>query len=216
MDPRLADYFPPLGVRVACGPLELRGIGTDEVLALIDVVRDGVHDPAMMPFGFPWTDAPPEEIPRNYLQWWWRELATWTPEAWNLSLAVVWDGEVVGVQTVATRDFPILRYGETGSWLGRRFHGRGIGTAMRRAMCAFLFDELDFEFVTSSSMLDNPASLRISEKLGYIDNGLDWHLPRRERMAVRRLLLQPESFRRGAPISVEGADALRRFLGVRG
>lgn len=216
MDPRLADYFPPLGVRVACGPLELRGIGTDEVLALIDVVRDGVHDPAMMPFGFPWTDAPPEEIPRNYLQWWWRELATWTPEAWNLSLAVVWDGEVVGVQTVATRDFTILRFGETGSWLGRRFHGRGIGTAMRQAMCAFLFDELDFEFVTSSSMLDNPASLRISEKLGYIDNGLDWHLPRRERMAVRRLLLQPESFRRGAPISVEGADALRRFLGVRG
>ncbi|MFT3876213.1 MAG: GNAT family N-acetyltransferase [Propioniciclava sp.] len=215
MDPRLAHYFPPLGVRVASGRLELRGIGTDEVLALIDVVRDGVHDPAQMPFSFPWTDASREEIPRNYLQWWWRELATWTPEAWNLNLCVLWDGEVVGVQSVATRDFPTVRYGETGSWLGRRFHGRGIGTAMRQAMCAFLFDELDFEFITSSAVLDNAASLRISEKLGYVDNGVDWSVPRKERVSVRRLLLLPEDFRRGDPITVEGADALRRFLGVR-
>lgn len=215
MDPRLDDYFPPLGVHVTCGPLELRGIGTAEVLALIDVVRDGVHAPEEMPFGFPWTDAPREEIPRNYLQWWWRELATWTPEAWSLNLCALWNGEVVGVQSVSTRDFPTVRYGETGSWLGRRFHGQGIGTAMRQAMCAFLFDELDFEFITSSAVLGNAASLRISEKLGYLDNGLDWSTPRHERVSMRRLLLLPEDFQRGDPITVEGADALRRFLGIR-
>ena len=45
MDPRLAEIFPPLGIRITCGPLELRGIGDTEVLALlgrdlVDEVRE--------------------------------------------------------------------------------------------------------------------------------------------------------------------------------
>ena len=134
MDPRLTEIFPPLGVRITCGELELRGISDSEVLALLDVVRDGVHPADRMPFSYPWTQATPEDLPLNYLQWWARGLATWAPDAWGLDLCVLWDGEVVGVQGVATRDFLTLRYGETGSWLGQRYQGRGIGTAMRRAM----------------------------------------------------------------------------------
>lgn len=211
---RLADIFPPLGLRVVAGPLELRGIGSEEVLALLDVVRDGIHHPATMPFLMPWTDADPADLPLNYLQWWWRSMALFTRDAWELNLCVLWHGEVVGVQGVTTQDFPTLRFGETGSWLGRRFQGRGIGTAMRQAMCALLFDELGFEFITSAAFADNAASTRVSYKVGYRDNGLDWRIPRAERSTLQRLLLLPEDLVRGEPITVTGAAAMRRFIDI--
>lgn len=216
MDPRLVSIYPPLGLRVTAGPLELRGIGEDEVLALLAVVQDGVHPADRMPFTYPWTDAPRDELPLNYLQWWWRGMATWSKDAWSLDLCVLWEGDVVGVQGVATRDFLTLRFGETGSWLGQRFQGRGIGTAMRQAICTLLFDHLGFEFITSSAFTDNPASLRVSEKLGYRSNGRDWQARRSTSATSERLLLTREDFVRGAPIDVEGLAPLRRFIGVDG
>ncbi|MDO5535282.1 MAG: GNAT family protein [Propionibacteriaceae bacterium] len=214
MDPRLVEIFPPLGLRITSGPLELRGIGEAEVLALLDLARAGIHPAERMPFTFPWTDAPAEELPLNYLQWWWRGMATWSRDAWALDLCVLWDGEVVGVQGVATHDFLTLRFGETGSWLGQRHQGRGIGTAMRHAMCAFLFDHLDFEFITSAAFTDNPASVRVSEKLGYRDNGLAWQPRRGEAATTKRLLLVREGFEPGPALRVEGAAAMRRFIGL--
>lgn len=214
IEERLAHAFPPLGLRVAAGPLELRSIGAEEVLTLVDVARDGVHDHETMPFSFPWTDASDADLPSHYLQWWWRTLATFSVDAWELNLCVLWEGSVVGVQGVATRDFPTLRFGETGSWLGRRFQGRGIGTAMRRAWVAFLFGHLGFEYVTSSAFVDNAASLRVSEKLGYRPNGSVWYARRGERAECRRLLLRREDFTGAPPIAVEGVEAARRFIGI--
>lgn len=216
MDPRLTEIFPPLGLRVTCGPLELRGIGDLEMLALLEVVQDGIHPPERMPFYFPWTDAPAPEVPLNYLQWWARTLATWNRDAWSLDLCALWEGEVVGVQGVATSDFLTFRFGETGSWLGQRFQSRGIGTAMRQALCALLFDHLDFEFITSAAFSDNPSSLRVSEKLGFRENGIAWSKPRGARATTKRLLLLPEDFVRGEPITVEGVEPLRRFIGLDG
>ena len=214
MHPRLAEIFPPLGLRITRGPLELRGIGDEEMLALLRVVQGGIHAPERMPFLFPWTDASPQDLPFKYLQWWARGMATWSREAWALDLCALWEGEVVGVQGVATSDFLTFRYGETGSWLGSGFQGRGIGTAMRQALCAFLFDHLDFEFITSAAFASNPSSLRVSEKLGFRDNGISWNAPRGERAVTRRLLLLPEDFVRGEPITVEGVEPLRRFIGL--
>ena len=214
IDPRLLEAFPPLGLRVQAGPLELRGIGEQEALDLVEVVRGGVHDEAVMPFSVPWTDADPEHLALNYLQWWWRSMATFSRDAWELNLCALWQGEVVGVQGVATRDFTTLRFGETGSWLGRRFQGRGIGTAMRQAFCALLFDELGFEFLTSAAFRDNHASLRVSRKVGFRENGIDWQQPRDERGTLQRLLLLPEDLVRGEPITVTGGPAVRAFIGA--
>lgn len=214
MDARLAEIFPPLGLRVTCGPLELRGIGDSEMLGLLDVVRDGIHAPERMPFTVPWTDAGASDLPFNYLQWWARGLASWSRDAWTLDLCALWEGRVVGVQGVSTTDFLTFRFGETGSWLGRRFQGHGIGTAMRQALCTLLFDHLDFEFITSAAFSDNPGSLRVSEKLGYRDNGVGWDKPRGRRTELRRLLLLPEDFVRGDPIAVAGVEPLRRFIGL--
>ncbi len=213
-DPRLVEIWPPLGLRITAGPLELRGIGEAEVLALLDVVRGGVHAPDAMPFYFPWTMAPDDELPLNYVQWWARQLAMFNRDEWSLDLAVLWHGQVVGCQGVATRDFLTLRYGETGSWLGLAHQGRGIGTAMRQAWCAFLFDHLGFELVTSAAFTDNPASLRVSEKVGYVPDGLA-RLKRLDAPAEsQRLRLTPDTFVRGPEISVTGAEGVRRLIGL--
>lgn len=113
-----------------------------------------------------------------------------------------------------TADFPTTRYGATASWLVRRFQARGIGTAMRQAMGAFLFDHLDFEFNASRAFVDNPASLRVSEKIGYRDNGLDHVVRRGERTPMRRMLLVREDFVPGPPITVAGAEPLRALIGL--
>ena len=89
----------------------------------------------------------------------------------TLDLAVRVDGQLAGVQGFSTKDYLVVRTGETGSWLGATFQGRGLGTAMRQAMCALLFDHLDAEEVTSAAFTDNPASLAVSRKVGYTDNG---------------------------------------------
>lgn len=213
-DPRLVEIWPPLGLRITSGPLELRGIGEAEVLALLEVARGGIHAADAMPFYFPWTLAPAEDLPLNYVQWWAGQVATFSRDAWALDLAVLWEGEVVGCQGVRTQDFPTLRYGETGSWLGLAHQGRGIGTAMRQAWCAFLFDHLDFDFITSAAFTDNPASLRVSEKVGYTPDGLA-RLKRLDAPAeTQRLRLQRETFVRGPAIAVTGARGVRRLIGL--
>ena len=163
MDRRLTDIFPPLGVRITSGPLELRGISDVEVVALLQVVQDGVHPADRMPFTYPWTQASPEELPLNYFQWWARGLATWSHDAWGLDLCVVWEGEVVGVQGVATRDFLTLHYGETGSWLGQRFQGRGIGTAITSVLTGTALREGHSPFLSAATQ----SAVSVYEKVGY-------------------------------------------------
>ncbi|GAA0906248.1 hypothetical protein Vau01_113580 [Virgisporangium aurantiacum] len=119
----------------------------------------------------PWTDAPAEQLPGNTAAYYWRTRASFSPADWILDLIVRLDGQVVGVQGIHVADYLVVRTGETGSWLGRRFQGRGIGTAMRQVMCALLFDHLDAEEITSAAFTDNPASLAVSRKVGYVDNG---------------------------------------------
>jgi RimJ/RimL family protein N-acetyltransferase len=86
---------------------------------------------------------------------------------------------------------------------------------MRRAVCAFAFDELGAVEVTSGAFTDNPSSLGVSRKVGYRPNGTK-RLARRGEVAVNQnLVLTPETFNRGEEqIKITGADALRRFIGL--
>lgn len=210
-----ADTFPPFGLRIEAGPLVLRAV-TDEVLPqLVDVVLSGVHDPAWMPFAVPWTDAPPEALPLRFAQYHWSARSGWAPERWNLEFAVEYEGEIVGCQGFMTQDYLVTRTGETGSWLGRRFQGRGIGTAMRQAICAFCFDHLDAAEITSGAFTDNQASLAVSTKVGYRPNGTRRVTRRPQEWGLSTsLLLTPDTFVRGPAITVTGAAAFREFIGL--
>ena len=210
------DLFPPFGVILAAGPLELRGI-TDQFLPeLCDLVVRGIHDPEQMPFYFPWTDAPKEDLARNFSAYHWRSRAEFSTTQWGLHLAVFHEGRLVGVQGFETADYLVTRTGETGSWLGREFQGHGIGTAMRQMICEFAFDHLDAAAITSGAFLDNPASLSVSKKVGYQPNGVR-RLKRREgELAFNQgLLLTPEDLVRGPhELRVSGLAAFRSFIGL--
>ncbi len=210
----LREAFPPFGLRVEAGPLVLRPI-TDEVLPrLIDVALAGVHKPDEAPFYHPWTDAPADKLPTDFVRYHWSTRSGWSREQWALDLAVEYEGLIVGAQGVTTTDFLATRSGETGSWLGLEYHGKGIGTRMRQAICALCFDHLGFEELTSGAFDDNPASNAVSRKVGYQPNGVA-RLARKGTWAANyKYVLTPETFVRGEPVTVTGAEAFRKFVGL--
>lgn len=210
----LAEAYPPIGLRISAGPVELAGIDDDTAIELANLAADGVHPPDRMPFLHPWTLTTPDRFHVEFLRYHWGLRARFAPDAWSLDLAVRHDGELVGTQGVVTNDFRRTRAGETGSWLGLRHQGRGIGTLMRRTLCAFLFDELGFEQVTSSAFADNVASNRVSLAVGYRPNGTH-RSARGEGWATNNdYLLTPDALVRPPTLSVQGAEPLRRFLGL--
>ena len=146
----------------------------DEALAIAfaEVIRDGIHDPATMPFDVPWTDEPSPDLERNSLRHWWRTKAETNADHWALTLAVIVEGQCVGATSLVADDFPVLRTFETGSWLGRRFQGRGIGTEMRLASLQLGFQGLDARQATTTAFVDNAVSLAVTRRLGYEPNGM--------------------------------------------
>jgi RimJ/RimL family protein N-acetyltransferase len=151
--------------------LEIRLPREEEFGALLAVIAAGVHDPATMPFTTPFTDRPSPERERESAQWWWRQRAEWTPERWNLTGAVLVDGEVVGVQDIDAERFATLRSVHTGSWLGLAHQGQGLGKEMRQAILHLTFAGLGALEAHSGAFFDNEASLATSRSVGYEPNG---------------------------------------------
>lgn len=212
-----SSWWPLSGLRVRSGRIELRLPGPAELDQLADLAAAGIHDPEVMPFFTPWTDAPPDQRARSVMQWHWRQWAAWTPAAWNLEFAVIADGVVVGCQAIAAREFATCREVSTGSWLGRRFQRRGIGSQMRAAALHLAFDGLGALWATSGAFEDNLASLGVSRKLGYRDDGIDIY-PRRNSPAVlRRLRLDQATWRARPPSplpQITGLAACRHMFGL--
>ena len=194
--------------------LELRWPTLDDLDALAALAADGVHDPAVQPFSFPWTDALPADRARSTLQFHWSQWANWKPSHWSLGLVVVRDGEVVGTQGMGGRDFAVLREVSTGSWVGRAFHGQGIGTLMRAAMLHLAFDGLGAQSAVSGAYTDNAASLAVSRKLGYADDGIERHVVRGAVATLQRLRLNRATWqaRLSIPVRIDGLnDCLPEF-----
>ncbi|HEY3337482.1 MAG TPA: GNAT family protein [Propionicimonas sp.] len=211
----LATAFPPFGLQIEAGPLVLRPITDDVLPDLIELALGGIHDPQMMPFYVPWTDAPADRLPLNFTLYHWGQRSSWTPEHWDLEFAVEYEGRIVGCQSFATHNYAVTRTGETGSWLGRPHHGGGIGTKMRQAICAFCFDHLDADEVTSAAFADNPASNAVSRKVGYQPNGIQRKSRREGEWAgSQQWLLTRDTFNRGPEITVSGVPEFRRFIGL--
>lgn len=212
----LADHFPLLGLRLRTPRLELRLPSPEELADLAEVAADGVHDPETMPFLVPWTDRPATEIARGVIQHHWSLLGNWAPQDWSLNLAVFHGGSVVGAQDVSARDLAITRRVATGSWLGRRYQGQGIGTEMRAAVLHLAFAGLGAQEAASSAFADNQASHAVSRKLGYQPNGVDRHVIRGALTIDQRLLLTRAAWdrHRTIPVTIEGLAPCLPLFGL--
>src|SRR5687767_9415023 len=89
--------------------LELRPDDDEGLHELVEVAYGGVHDPATMPFLFPWTDADPLYLGRGTLQHFWRQRAQLGPRRWGLHFLIRYAGRVVGVQSLTAENFATLR-----------------------------------------------------------------------------------------------------------
>ncbi len=212
----LAEYWPVFGLRLATPRLTLTPLQDDDLVEIFDVVLAGIHDPEQMPFALAWTDAPAEELVPNSLRFYWSTRAASTPQSWTVPFVVRNGGAVVGVQDLTGRAFAVTRTVFTGSWVGKAFHGCGIGTEMRSAVLQFAFDHLKAVRAESGAFVDNPASLRVSDKLGYTDNGTRVAQRRPgERVVERRLVLEPSAMvRPGWDVQVRGLPDCRQFFGI--
>lgn len=215
----LRAAMPTFGLRVRWDDLELRLPDDAEALALAGLAADGVHDPEVAPFSWPWTRGTREDVMRHVLAHQWKNRGRTAPDDWTLSLAVVRKSEIVGEQQVSAKNFQVTRSGLTGSWLGLRHHGQGIGTRMRLMALHLAFEGLDAAEMLSEAYDDNPASNAVSRRVGYAANGS--RLAAREGHSViensyrmtqelwdaRAEELRPE-------ITLEGVPPVRQLFGI--
>lgn len=214
----LSRYWPLTDLRIRTPRLELRLPDGDDLAALAALAEAGVHDPEFMPFFVPWTDTSPLERGRSVVQWQWRTQADWTPEHWTLTLVVIEGRAVVGTQSVGARNFRLLREFHTGSWLGREYQGRGIGSEMRSAAVHFGFAGLDAASATSAAFEDNAASLGVSRRLGYESDGIVQSIRRGKAATQIRLRLSRSDWerRRRSDITISGLEPCLPLFGVGG
>ena len=196
--------------------LELRYIDETLAVELAELTAEPIHDPAMMPFAMPWTDIPAAERPRGALQHYWLRWATWTTNEWNCMMAVVVDGEAVGIQDIIGSNFATTKTFKTGSWLTQRVHGQGIGKEMRAAILHLGFEGLGAARAVTSAFHDNLSSLGVTRSLGYEPNGESIE-PRRDKADLQlHFMMTREQWmpRRRDDIEIYGLEPCLELFGI--
>jgi RimJ/RimL family protein N-acetyltransferase len=202
----LDDVWPLFALRLRTPRIEMRLVRDDDLAGLVDAALAGIHDPERMPFSAPWTDAPADPLARDFAAFHWARRAAVRRETWGISFAVLEGGVPIGVQDVSAHDFGTTRAISSGSWLTASAQGRGLGTEMRAALLLFAFDHLGAERAESGAASWNDRSRGVSAKLGYREDGTEWHRVRDERVEVQRYVLDRDAFRRPDwELQVDGA-----------
>lgn len=210
--------WPLAGLQVVTPRLTLRYVTDELAVGLATLAANGIHDPATMPFGEPWTDVPSPELERNCLRYYWRNRAEATVEHWNLDLAVMVDEVVAGNCVVHGVDFPRRRSLGTGSWLGRAYQGVGLGKEMRQAALHLIFGGFDADVAVTRVWHDNTASLAVTQSLPYTQTGTCEELRRGRPDTMLEFAMVPEQWAaiRRDDVRLVGVDAVREQLGISG
>jgi RimJ/RimL family protein N-acetyltransferase len=182
-----------------------------ELDALREVALAGIHPPDFMPFTFAWTDDPGLPEFRAYHEMRRRE---WSVEEWHLELGVFVEGEPVGIQALESTNFTETRTVGTGSWLGRRFQGSGVGTEMRTAALELAFRGLGAQLARSGAVDGNVASLRVSEKLDYREIGRGTVAPRGVELPHTDVALRREDWRPPLEVEIKGLEPCLPLFGL--
>jgi RimJ/RimL family protein N-acetyltransferase len=195
--------------------LELRLPSDDELRALARLAQAGVHDPQRMPFLVPWTDPSPTFV-EDFLAYHRGVRKRWQPEDWRLELAVFLAGQPIGIQVIDAENFAQSRTTGSASWLGIGWQGHGYGTEMRTAILELAFSGLNAQMAVSGAFEDNPASARVSAKLGYVNDGVSRPRVRGRAVHEDRFRITRERFESidHVTVTIEGLDDCRSLFGV--
>lgn len=84
------------------------------------------------------------------------------------NFAIASETEVIGGIGLKLRDDVFRRSAEIGYWLGESHWGRGIATAALLALTDYAFERFDLVRIDAGVFEWNPASCRVLEKAGYL------------------------------------------------
>jgi RimJ/RimL family protein N-acetyltransferase len=204
------------GLWLQCREAALRPLREADLPELAAVLPADVdQDPSLEQFPGLGTD---ENRRRLVYQSYWKSLGTWSPTSWVLHFAVIHEDTLAGVQTLEAENFPSLRTVDTASWLVPEARGRGLGVAMRTAVLGLAFDHLHAVAAISSAVTDNAASLGVSRRIGYSDNGVSLIVvPGGEVRELQHLRLTAETWHsagHGRSVTVEGWEPCLPWFGV--
>ena len=200
--------WPFFALRLRVGDLVLRHVREADLPLLADLQPDDYeHDPGA-------ALLPGEDLAalrrRLVYQGYWRSVGTWSPDDWCLDFLVEHDGAAVGVQSLEASSFRSLRTVDSGSWLIPAARGQGGGVAMRAAVLSLAFDHLGALAAVTSARRDNAASLGVSRRLGYVDNGVSLNASGSGLTELAHLRLTRKTWVAaglGAAIEVSGVEA---------
>jgi aminoglycoside 6'-N-acetyltransferase len=83
------------------------------------------------------------------------------------ALAVLLEGEVVGMIQYSEEDHPEYRHAGIDVFLSTDVHGRGLGTDAVRTLARWLIEERGHRRLTIDPAVENPAAVRAYEKAGF-------------------------------------------------
>ena len=211
----MPDPWPLRHLTLCTARLVLRPDDDEGLYELAALALRGVHPAEQMPFSIAWTDQAPDDLVRGALQHHWAARAQLAPSDWRINFLVRHDGRVIGSQGLTAKDFVITREVSTGSWLGMAHQRQGFGTEMRAAVLLFAFDHLGARTARSGAFSDNPASLRVSERLGYHRDGSNARARRGQRATEIRMRLDAARLVRPEwTLEVESLEGCRKLLGA--
>lgn len=95
-----------------------------------------------------------------------RDWEAWTGWDW----AIFYEDQIAG-SIGLIRHIPMWRSAELGYWIRSDIAGRGVATEAGRAAISFGFEVLDLNRIELGAAVDNIASQRVAEKLGFVFEG---------------------------------------------
>ena len=175
------------------------------------LVKAGVVDSNPMSL---YEDSPDREW--RWIRSIWAGRARVEPNLWRLYFAVIVDGEPVGMQDLIGIDFAKFGTVTSFSWLGPGPRGRGLGREIRAAVLHLAFAGLAAREATSEAFVDNHASNRVSQALGYRPNGKGWATRRGDAAPLNHWKLTREDWRQAERTDIEpvGVDECLPVLGI--
>ena len=114
-----------------------------------------------------------------------------------VNLVITSNGAAIGC--VGLDDYPATN--ELGYWLGRKHWRQGIATEAVKAFVSWCFLELCVKEIRSGAFVDNPPSLRVQEKLGFLQIGTSLRPSLARGYAVQHIdtILTHEGFKASDP-----------------
>jgi RimJ/RimL family protein N-acetyltransferase len=164
-----------------------------------------------MPFYFPWTDNLDLDAFLAFHRSAWTD---WHPDKWTLNLIAFLDGKPIGSQDAGAQSFATTREVTTGSWLGVRYQGKGLGTEQRAAVLELAFSGLGAKAAVSGSFAHNVKSQRVSEKLGYRKTGTRTMESRGEPVEHYDYRLERGDWRTPVPVELIGLERALPLFGA--